>query len=71
MLHPTDIRYVRELIPNITEDVVKQIKILQPGTCMVFGTAFKLPILVKMDMPNPAPSSGSTDIESTWFITQE
>ncbi len=70
MLHPTDIRYIRELIPNITEDVVKQIKILQPGTCMVFGTAFKLPILVKMDMPNPAPSSGSTDIESTWFITQ-
>ena len=71
MLHPRDVDYIKEMVPNITDDVVKRIKILQPGTCMAFGTAFKLPTLVKMDMPNPAPSSNSTDITRTWFVTKK
>ena len=70
MLHPRDVDYIREMVPNITDDVVKRIRILQPGTCMAFGTAFKLPTLIKMDMPNPAPSSNSTDIKNTWFVTK-
>lgn len=70
MLHPTDIHYIQEMVPNITEDVVRRIKILQPGTCIAFGSAFKLPTLLKMDMPNPAPSSSSVNIGNTWFVTK-
>lgn len=70
MLHPRDISYIKEMVPNITDDVVRRIKVLQPGTCMAFGTAFKLPTLIKMDMPNPAPSSNSADIGQTWFVTK-
>ena len=68
MLHPKDIGYIKEMIPNITEEVVKRLRTLQPGNCMAFGTAFKVPILTKLDMPNPAPSSSSCDISSSWFI---
>ena len=55
------------MIPNITEDIVKQLKILQPGNCLAFGSAFKVPVLVRLDMPDPAPSSDSVDVSSEWF----
>ena len=68
MLHPRDIGYIREMVPNITEEVVKRLRILQPGNCMAFGTAFKVPVLTRIDKPNPAPSSSSCDISTSWFI---
>ena len=68
MLHPTDVEYIKTMVPNITTDVVKKLRILQPGNCIAFGTAFKVPVLVKFDYPNPAPSSDSCNIKQTWFI---
>ena len=55
------------MIPNITEDIAKQLKILQPGTCLAFGSAFKVPIMIRLDMPNPSPSSDSCNISAEWF----
>ena len=69
MLHPKDVEYIKAMVPNITEEIVKKIKMLQPGTCMAFGLAFKVPVLVKFEMPNPAPSSNSCDISKTWFVS--
>ncbi len=68
MLHPTDVEYIRQMVPNITAEILKKIKLLQPGTCIAFGSGFKLPSLIKLDMPNPAPSSNSCDISKIWFI---
>ena len=68
MLHPTDVEYIRQMVPNITNDVVKKLRILQPGNCIAFGTAFKVPVFVKFELPNPQPSSDSCDIKKTWFI---
>lgn len=70
MLHPRDIEYINAMVPNITDDVIKKVRTLQPGSCMAFGNAFKLPLLVKMDMPNPEPSSNSVDICESWFVTK-
>ena len=70
MLHPTDVEYIREMVPNITTEVVKRLRILQPGTCIAFGSAFKVPVLIKMDMPNPAPSSSSCEISKVWFVSK-
>ena len=71
MLHPDDIEYIRMMVPNITNDTVKKIRILQPGNCIAFGVAFKVPIIIKLQMPNPAPSSNSCDITKTWFVDKE
>ena len=68
MLHPTDVEYIRQMVPNITVEILKKIKLLQPGTCIAFGSGFKLPSLIKLEMPNPAPSSNSCNISGTWFI---
>jgi len=68
MLHPTDVEYIRQMVPNITVETLKKVKLLQPGTCIAFGSGFKLPSLIKLEMPNPAPSSNSCDISGAWFI---
>ena len=66
-IHYLDIDYIQRMIPNVTEDIAKQLKVLQPGTCLAFGTAFKVPIMIRLDMPDPTPSSDSCDISSEWF----
>lgn len=71
MLHPVDVEYIRKMVPNITNEIIKRLRILQPGNCIAFGTGFKVPVLVKMEMPNPAPSSSSCDISSVWFVKKD
>ena len=68
ILHPVDLNYIKQMVPNITEEITKKFKTLQSGNCIAFGTAFKVPVFIKFDMPNPAPSSSSCDIKRTWFI---
>ena len=70
MLHPTDIKFISEMVPNISADIIKKIKILPPGTCVAFGSAFKIPVLIKLEMPDPAPSSSSCDVSKIWFINK-
>lgn len=71
MLHPTDVNYIKEMVPNITHEVVKRLRILQPGNCVAFGSAFKVPVLVRLEMPSPSPSSSSCDISGTWFVSKK
>lgn len=71
MLHPVDVEYIRKMVPNITTEITKRLRILQPGNCIAFGSAFKVPVMIKLDMPNPAPSSSSCDISKNWFIEKK
>jgi len=71
MLHPRDINYIKEMVPNITNEIIKRLKVLQPGNCIAFGNAFRVPVLVKLDKPNPTPSSSSCDISTNWFIDRK
>ncbi len=71
MLHPRDVSYIKEMVPNITNEIVKRLRILQPGTCIAFGSAFKVPVVVKLDVPNPAPESSSCDISGTLFVERK
>ena len=64
--HPRDVEYIRKMLPNISAEIVEKQKSLQPGTCMAFGRAFKVPTIVRMQMPDPAPSSSSCDVYKTW-----
>lgn len=66
MTHPLDLDYIKKMLPNISEDVIEKQKSLQPGTCVTFGTAFKIPMFIKLEMPNPAPYSSSCDVLSCW-----
>ena len=66
--HPRDVEYITKMLPNISAEIVEKQKSLQPGTCMAFGLAFKVPMIVKMQMPDPAPSSSSCDVVATWKV---
>lgn len=68
ILHPADLNYIKAMVPNVSEETVKKLKTLQSGNCIAFGSAFKTPVFIKFDMPNPTPSSSSCDISKTWFI---
>ena len=66
MTHPLDIKYIEEMLPNISSDIVEKQKVLQPGTCVGFGGAFKIPMIVKLEMPNPMPCSSNCDVSTCW-----
>lgn len=64
--HPLDTEYIEKMLPNISNDIMEKLKTLQPGTCMAFGKAFKIPMIVRMQLPNPMPESSNCDIINTW-----
>ena len=67
MQHPRDVSFIRQMVPFITDEIVEKMKGLQPGTCVVFGSAFKLPTIVKMEMPYPQPLSQNVDVSRLWY----
>ena len=64
--HPMDVDYMRKMIPHITDEIVEKQKSLQAGTCLGFGLGFKIPLIIRMEMPNPAPLSGNCDVVRVW-----
>ena len=67
-LHPKDLAYIRDMVPNISSEVVQQLKNLKPGNCIAFGSAFKVPISMYIDIPDPRPLSNNVDLEHVWYI---
>lgn len=68
MNHPRDLDYIKKMLPNISSEIIEKQKILQPGTCVAFGKAFKVPMIVKMKMPSPEPYSGNCDVIDSWRV---
>lgn len=66
-LHPNDLDYIKNMVPNVSEMMVEQLKILKPGNCMAFGSAFKVPVSMYFEKPNPEPLSRSANLEEVWF----
>lgn len=67
MQHPKDVQFIKQMVPFITDEIVEKMKGLQPGTCVVFGSAFKLPTIVKLEMPYPQPMSQNVDVSRLWY----
>ena len=68
MVHPRDMEYIKRLIPFMTDEISKRLQIIKPGSCYGFGSAFKLPTMIKVEKPNPTPESNNVDITNTWFV---
>lgn len=66
-LHPKDLDYIKNMVPNISVEIVQQLKNLKPGNCIAFGNAFKIPVSMYFDLPNPRPMSNNVDIETVWY----
>lgn len=66
--HPSDLEYIRKMVPNISNDVIEKQKSLQSGTCVAFGKMMKIPMVVKMELPNPEPKSSNASIYDKWMV---
>lgn len=66
-IHPKDLDYIRNMVPNISNEVLQQVKSLQSGNCIAFGTAFKVPTSMYIEFPNPSPNSNDVDLKATWY----
>lgn len=54
------------MLPNISSDVIEKQKVLQPGNCVAFGSAFKIPMICKLEMPDPMPYSTNCNVSGLW-----
>lgn len=66
MTHPADIAYIEKMLPGVSVDIIDKMSSLQPGTCVCFGSAFKIPFVTRMQMPNPSPYSSNCDVATAW-----
>ncbi len=70
-LHPIDLKYIREMVPNVSNEIVLQMKNLKPGNAIAFGSAFKVPTVLYIDLPDPMPLSNNVDLESVWYEKEQ
>ena len=66
MTHPRDLEYVKKMLPNMSAEIMEKQKSLQPGMSVAFGSAFKVPMIIKMPLPNPEPHSSNVDVVKIW-----
>ena len=69
MFHPDDLEIVKNITSSVSENDVEKLKSLSPGHALCFGTAFRLPLFVKVDKPEPTPTSRNVQIVNQWFVT--
>lgn len=66
-LHPKDLEYIRNMVPSVSSAIMESLKTLQPGNCIAFGSAFKVPTAMHIERPNPEPLSNSANIQNIWY----
>lgn len=71
MFHPNDLAFVSAILPNISSNLINKLKTFHSGTCISYGTAFKMPVVVNVDQPSPEPFSQNVDIDKVWYVSQQ
>jgi hypothetical protein len=67
MFHPSDLKIVSNISSNVSEGTIEKIKSLSSGTAVVFGISFKLPLITKLDLPDPMTKSTNIDVKNNWY----
>ena len=65
-LHPKDLDFIKNMVPSVSSEIIEQLKSLQAGNCIAFGSAFKIPVSMRFEKPDPEPLSSNADILKTW-----
>ena len=66
-LHPKDLNFIKNMVPSVSSEIIEQLKSLQAGNCIAFGSAFKIPVSMRFEKPDPEPLSSNADIFKTWY----
>ena len=64
--HPRDMEYIKQMIPNINSEIIEKQKSLQSGTCLAFGSAFKIPLMIRLKLPDPMINAENCNVSRSW-----
>ena len=67
IFHPNDFEIVKNISTNVDMESLEKLKTLNSGTCLAFGTGFKIPLLVNLELPSPMPESTSLKLSELWY----
>ena len=65
--HPDDVDIVSRISAAVNKNMLERVKTLRSGMPLCFGTAFNIPVIVDMTLPNPMPTSTSVDVVKVWY----
>jgi len=68
MFHQKDLDLINEALSDVGTSLILKVKQLSAGCCILFGSAFKMPIMTIVDKPNPTPLSDNCSISNTWYV---
>ena len=68
MFNPADLQFIISILPNVSESLISELKTFHAGTCIAYGNAFKMPVIVNVSEPVPSPSSQNVDISNLWYV---
>jgi hypothetical protein len=71
MFHPDDLAFVSSILPNVSKELISKLKTFHSGMCITYGSAFKMPLVVRVDEPTPPPLSQNVDIKKVWYVKQQ
>lgn len=66
-LHPKDLDFIKNMVPSFSLDMMESLKNLQSGNAIAFGSAFKIPVSLHFEKPNPEPLSSNVDLANFWY----
>lgn len=66
LTNANDQNYIKKLLPNNESTLTNYLPMLSTGECLVVGDSCPLPGLIKLDMPNPIPSSNNVPVYDMW-----
>ena len=67
MYYPDDLNMIKSITNNLPDNVFEKMKTFMPGNAIIFGTSFTMPLIAKIDIPNPMPKSTSVSIRDVWY----
>ncbi len=68
LVNEKDLYMMTSTIASLDSVTKQKIPSLSPGQCIMLGTSFKFPILVKVDyLEDRAPKSETIDLEDLWY----
>ena len=67
MYYPKDLKLIEDIASNIDHNKISMLKTMHPGVGMCFGSAFSLPNIYAMDLPDPMPQSTNSNVEYIWY----
>ncbi|MEW6665280.1 MAG: DUF87 domain-containing protein [Thermodesulfobacteriota bacterium] len=68
--NPEDLRYFKEIVPGIYDQLLNQLPALAPQTALVLGECVRAPALVKIRGANPIPRSRDPKFYSYWIAEE-